>query len=182
MALLLAMSLSGFGFFDSVIQESLSSRQGSTNQRFFVYTTAIDMVLNENIVFGLGIKPENPSRPEVPVGSHSTVISCFTKGGAAALLVFAIFYSSLILQWGLAIARFGMIVSNPSGEEWQMFKVLFRAAIMFMLWIWTEDMDAAFNASFFSFFLLGVGLGYIQWMHGIATSKNRCTEVDLRSG
>jgi len=181
MALLLAMSLVGFGFFDSVMQESLSSRQGSTDQRILSYTTATDMVLNDNVVFGLGVKPGNPSAPEVPVGSHSTVISFFTKGGAAALLVFAIFYISLILQWCLAIARLGMIVSNPSGEEWQMFKALFRAAIMFMLWIWTEDMDATFNASFFSFFLLGVGLGYIQWMHEMATS-NRCSEMDLRSG
>jgi hypothetical protein len=173
MALLFALSLGGMGFLETWLQESLSSRQGSTDQRFLSYTTAIDRVLNENIVFGLGVKPENPLLPEVPVGSHSTVISFFTKGGAAALSIFAIFYILLLVKWCLAIARFGMIIRNPNGIQWNIFKALFRAATTFMFWIWTDDVDAPFNGSILSFFLLGVGLGYIEWMYGsyaLATS------------
>jgi len=173
MALLFALSLGGMGFLETWLQESLSSRQGSTDQRFLSYTTAIDRVLNENIVFGLGIKPENPLLPQIPVGSHSTVISFFTKGGAVALSIFAIFYILLVVEWCLAIARFGMIIRNPNGEKWNIFKVLFRAATIFIFWIWTDDIDAPFNGSILSFFLLGVGLGYIEWMYGsyaLATS------------
>ncbi len=82
--------LLAFPYLISIFDASLESRQGSTDTRMFSYLLSFKIVLEENILTGIGVKPRF-EHMLIPVGSHSTFVGLFVRGGVLAL-VFAIFF------------------------------------------------------------------------------------------
>ena len=60
----------------------------------FSYMLSFKIVMEENILTGIGVKPRF-EHMLIPVGSHSTFVGLFVRGGALAL-VFAIFFFILV--------------------------------------------------------------------------------------
>ena len=54
------------------------------------------MVMAQNPLTGLGIKPLDRALMEIPIGSHSTISSTFAKGGFIALGVLGTIFAALI--------------------------------------------------------------------------------------
>ncbi|AMB44404.1 hypothetical protein Y590_05805 [Methylobacterium sp. AMS5] len=137
-----------------------SSRAGSSDTRFLSYTLAIDMVMQENPLTGLGIKPRDPSLLEIPIGSHSSFISMFTKGGFVALSLFTAFYGIIIARMIGVQQR--LLLSGP-GDPIQGRRValiyLSRAVFVILVWWTTEDFDAPAQAVLVTAICLGTFWG-----------------------
>lgn len=118
------------------------SRLGSSGTRFLSYTTAIHMVLDENLLTGLGIKPRDDTVLLIPIGSHSSPISIFTKGGLVALLVLASIYA--VLLYGIVraqlVAWLAPIGSLSRRARFELLQ-LSRAVLVILVWWLTEDFD-----------------------------------------
>ena len=69
---------------ESTVRLATEYRSGSTEERALSYRTGIEKTLSENSVIGIGIKLMDVSTITtigIPVGSHSTFVSLFVKGG-----------------------------------------------------------------------------------------------------
>jgi hypothetical protein len=124
-------------------------REGSNSLRFHNYQLAVDLVSHQAPLFGLGVKPEGVDIGGIPLGSHSTLVSLFTKGGLIALcLTICAFF-----VWPLVLAA--RVARDINLDNYTKF-VLMRACMLPLIWLLFEDIDAvALNAV-----LLGIVLGW----------------------
>lgn len=145
----------------SAFQGLAEARAGSTETRMETYRLAISMVLDQNLLIGLGIKPVNPALAEIPIGSHSSFVSTFTRGGLIGLGLFVAFYVTMMLRLGIvqlaALARSAIVTVEARLE----LAYLARAIFVFLLWCVTEDLDAPL----YSAMLAGLAIG-IFWNMG----------------
>jgi hypothetical protein len=81
----------------SAFQAGLESRQGSTDTRFFAYTQALKVVVEENLFTGIGVKPRSDNLI-IPIGSHSSFIGVLVRGGVLALIPALIFFLVLPMK------------------------------------------------------------------------------------
>jgi len=158
------------------------SRAGSSETRFLSYRLAIDMVLEQNPLTGLGIKPRDPSLLEVPIGSHSTFVSVFTKGGFLALAFLASFYVLAIIR--LAALQRRLYAGDPGLDRGQRIELvcLSRATAVLLTWWTTEDFDAPAHAALLGSLCLGLLWGLsdgrprasrMQWGRGRSPPSRR---------
>jgi hypothetical protein len=119
------------------------ARPGSSAGRFANYTLAIDLVREHNVLTGLGVKPRDNAISEIPIGSHSTWISMFTKGGLIALAALAAVYLALLgkVVTSQLVLLFRPTGSNPSRAAELVY--LSRCVLVVLVWWLTEDFDAA---------------------------------------
>jgi hypothetical protein len=119
------------------------ARPGSSAGRFANYTLAIDLVREHNVLTGLGVKPRDDAISEIPIGSHSTWISMFTKGGLIALAALSAVYLALLGK--VAASQFTLLLgptgSNPARAAELVY--LSRCVLVVLVWWLTEDFDAA---------------------------------------
>ena len=108
MAFGLYFIVDGVRYFDVLVHELGAMRNGSTGSRMLSYQLALQMTLEHNPITGLGYKPRIPELLHIPIGSHSSIISMFTKGGSVALLMLALIYASLI--WKIVRSGFNAAV------------------------------------------------------------------------
>jgi hypothetical protein len=155
--------------------EIVASRQGSTDVRLQSYSMAYDLVVQQNPLFGLGIKPFDESLLEVPIGSHSTLASTFTKGGFVSLAVFAAFYFAIIAIWISFVLRSRRISILFPESVWKRVLLLLRAAVVVLCWMVTEDIDAAANATVLGFLSIGLGLGALDTVFSLSQTRHRST-------
>ena len=120
-----------------------SERLGSSDTRFLSYTTAAALVLAQNPLTGLGIKPVDVSLMEIPIGSHSTLSSMFTKGGAIGLLTVVTLMLTLLagVVRGQAAVWAGDWRRLDGHVRYELVQ-LTRCVFVTLLWWITEDLDA----------------------------------------
>ena len=68
--------------------EITSFRSYSNESRLTAYIMGINLALNESVLFGYGVKPRVDGL-SIPIGSHSSWISFFVRGGVVGVILFA---------------------------------------------------------------------------------------------
>ncbi|TAP40329.1 O-antigen ligase family protein [Alteromonas sp. KUL49] len=138
----------GLGVF--YLTDYLSSfRASSANVRFLSYMMGIELVLDSNPWFGLGVKPRVDSLIDIPIGSHSTLISSLVKFG----IIGALF--STILFFIFPIKHVLLKVFNHNiPTEYRVFSV--RVLPVILLWMVFQDLDAYTIASLLIFSCFGI--------------------------
>jgi hypothetical protein len=132
--------------------DAVEYRGYSTESRFENYGRAVDQTVLSNPILGLGIKPREEGN-HIAVGSHSTFVSSFTKGGALGLgFVVAFLVIVPAFRW-LAVAG-GMAGSR--GWTRSEMRVLFNLQAALWVWICFEDIDAPATASMLIFLSFAV--------------------------
>ena len=119
------------------------ARLGSSDTRFLSYSTAIAMVMAQNPLTGLGIKPVDHALMEIPIGSHSTIASTFAKGGFVALGVLGAIFLTLIggIVRAQAVVWVGTLRGLPRTRQFELIQ-LSRCVLVTLIWWTTEDFDA----------------------------------------
>jgi hypothetical protein len=122
----------------SNVGEVESYRQYSTESRFDNYLRAGEATMRQNPILGLGIKPREEIS-HIALGSHSTFVSTFTKGGVVGLgLVIAYLLVFPAIRWlKLALAMLG-----PNSRPRDELRVLFTLQMTVWAWLVFEDLDA----------------------------------------
>ncbi|MGE5765672.1 MAG: hypothetical protein ACM35H_00685 [Bacteroidota bacterium] len=132
-------------------------REYSTESRFENYYRAVARTLERSPVLGLGVKPREIDN-HIAVGSHSTFVSAFTKGGALALgLVVGYLVLLPAWRWLKTFARLPLL--SPARREH--LRILLTLQIALWLWLCFEDLDAPATAAmlvFLSLALIEAGL------------------------
>jgi len=147
------------------------SRAGSSEQRFLSYRLAIEMVLQHNPLTGLGIKPRDPSLLDIPIGSHSSFVSMFTKGGFLALTLFIVFYVLVIVR--IIGVQLRLIRGDARADRQDRVELVYlsRAAFVLLVWWVTEDFDAPAHAAL----LGGLCLGLLWGRSDVRSSATQLT-------
>ena len=129
------------------LSDAVQYREYSSESRFRNYMRAFNDTLIESPVFGLGVKPREEGN-HIAIGSHSTIVSSFTKGGAIGFsLVFA--YLALI-----PLYRWILLIIPESRDEWDRYRhcqaewrILLNLQIAIWVWLCFEDIDAPATAA-----------------------------------
>ena len=126
----------------------------SSESRFENYVRAIDQTMETNPILGLGIKPREEGN-HIAVGSHSTFVSAFTKGGIVGLS-FAVAYLVLMpgARWFGAAASPVHSVRASRAE----LRVLLNLQVAVWVWLSFEDIDAPATAAM----LIFIGFAFID--------------------
>ena len=119
-------------------------RDDSSNTRFHLYLVSLSLMINENILFGLGLKPKLELIKELPIGSHSTLIGYFVKNGIIGGLYFLIGYIFIIYKFILSLFSY-----HYTKKIYYKFAV-FSLSIIFIF----EDLDAYEFVAFLSGILI----------------------------
>lgn len=132
------------------------ARAGSTATRLETYTLAIRMVLEQNLIFGLGIKPVDVSLAEIPIGSHSSVISTFTRGGLIGLALFLAFYLTVAVR--MIVVQVAAFTRSARLTIESRLELVFLARAIFIILIWylTEDLDVPLYHTLLSGLIIGI--------------------------
>lgn len=128
------------------LSQAAEYRGYSSESRFDSYLHAIEETLDENPVLGLGIKPREESH--IAVGSHSTVVTAFTKGGALGLAL-ALLFLFLRPAWRWFRVWLATLPSlHPPGRQHQTtLRNLFTLQTALWVWLCFEDIDAPATAA-----------------------------------
>lgn len=132
-------------------------RSYSTESRFENYFYAAEQTFRKNAAFGLGIKPREEEN-HIAVGSHSTFVSFFTKGGALVLSIAVIYFLLIPMFRWFVVIKSGV---PPRGTTRAELRILLNLQIAIWIWLFFEDIDAPANASaliFLSFAFIEQGL------------------------
>lgn len=131
------------------LNELANVRQSSSETRFDSYRRGIEAAL-EKPVLGLGIKPREPLL-DVPVGSHSSLVSTFTKSGFVGLI-------PLLMFMGVVLVGALRLLIVP--EEARVRVPLATSMLCTLAWMITQDFDAPIYGTMLAFMLIGSGLSY----------------------
>ncbi|MCD0022374.1 O-antigen ligase family protein, partial [Streptococcus agalactiae] len=69
----------------SIYYRIINLRSGSSESRFSLYKDTVNIVINNSLLFGEGVK-ELWLNSDLPLGSHSTYIGYFYKSGLLGLM------------------------------------------------------------------------------------------------
>jgi hypothetical protein len=144
------------GAVQSSAQSLADARAGSTETRLETYKLAVRMVLDHNLILGLGIKPVDPSLAEIPIGSHSSVVSTFTRAGLIGLGLFLAYYFTLavrVIAVQLAALARAARLNIESRLE---LAYLGRAIFVVLVWYLTEDLDVPLYHTLLSGLIIGI--------------------------
>jgi len=141
------------------LSDAAQYREYSSESRFRNYMRAFTDTMRESPIFGLGVKPREEGN-HIAVGSHSTIVSSFTKGGTIGLsLVFAYLVFIPLYRWTLLIVRECRDKWNVD-RHWQVeWRILLNLQIAIWVWLCFEDIDAPGTAAtliFIAFSLIEV--------------------------
>ena len=123
--------------------QALEYRSYSSESRFENYLYAADRTYRQSPLFGLGIKPREEGN-HIAVGSHSTFVSFFTKGGIVVLTLAVVFFLLYPAFTWLAVIT-GR--SPPSGTSKAELRILLNLQIAIWVWLFFEDIDAPATAA-----------------------------------
>ena len=120
-----------------LFQVGLESRQGSANTRMFSYLLSIDIVLKENFLTGIGVKPRY-EHMLIPVGSHSSFIGLMVRGGGVALIM--AFFMFVILPIAKCYSIYVSRLKDSSLDQVPLY--LIGCYICCLLFLVFQDIDA----------------------------------------
>jgi hypothetical protein len=169
LSLLVLLALAAyFVLLENALSVFHDARPSSSATRLDSYRVAVDWVLQENLLFGLGIKPLDGSITHIPIGSHSTFVSMFTKGGLLSLSAFVV--AAIVLAWPtLKSMIFGFgVLGESSAREIAISKLLARAVLVGLAWSVMADIDAPVLGCLTFFGIMGAGWAWASYLH----SKN----------
>ncbi|SOD93425.1 hypothetical protein [Caenispirillum bisanense] len=143
------------------VGEAASYRQYSSESRFENYAEAVERTLDLAPILGLGIKPREESH--IALGSHSTYVSVFTKGGILGLLL-ATAYLVLLpaARWTLAWMMTATGAARLDARGVTELRILLTLQVATWVWLGFEDLDAPATAAallFIGMALIGDGTG-----------------------
>jgi hypothetical protein len=129
------------------LSDAVQYREYSSESRFRNYMRAFADTLAESPVFGLGVKPREEGN-HIAIGSHSTAVSSFTKGGTLGfVLVFAYLVLIPLYRWMSLIVR-GRLDELDLYRHWQAeWRILLNLQIAIWVWLCFEDIDAPGTAA-----------------------------------
>ena len=126
-------------------------RKGSTIWRARLYQLTLSEALKKPVL-GYGFKPRTEDFP-VPIGSHSTFIGMIYKTGFLGLVVFLLFWVSVLRKWW--IQKKYLMKDRLLYSIWY-----FSGIALFggLFWMVTEDLDAPPIVAFLYFIVVGIVL------------------------
>lgn len=86
------------GLLYSGVEWLINLRIASNVGRMNIYAGAVDAVFNENILFGLGVRPRE-GFTMMALGSHSTYMGILLSAGMIGVLLFVMFQVSVFVNW-----------------------------------------------------------------------------------
>ena len=129
------------------LSDATQYREYSSESRFRNYVRAFTDTLAESPVLGLGVKPREEGN-HIAIGSHSTAVSSFTKGGA---LGFSLVFIYLVL---FPLFRWVPLIVLGRRNEWDYprhwrseLRILLNLQIAIWVWLCFEDIDAPGTAA-----------------------------------
>jgi hypothetical protein len=161
---------------ESTFHQASEYRSGSTEERVLSYRTGIEKTLSENAVIGIGIKLMDESTMTtigIPVGSHSTFVSLFVKGGIIGFT--AAVMGLVVLPLSMWIRAFFLLNGSSPLQR----KLRSEAAILFnlqcLLWFWMafDDVDAPAFATVTTFVMYGYARGWCSRHLGTAAARRQ---------
>jgi ABC-type multidrug transport system fused ATPase/permease subunit len=120
-------------------------RAYSSESRFKNYVRAFNETLLANPVLGLGFKPREEGN-HIAVGSHSTFVSSFTKGGtlgASLVIAYLVFVPAFRWIGACGAAEPG----DPSRGLRSERRLLLNLQVAIWVWLCFEDIDAPATAA-----------------------------------
>ncbi|WP_337245965.1 O-antigen ligase family protein [Luteimonas sp. gir] len=142
-------------FLPAAIERANSARESSSSTRFASYTASIDVTMQGNPLFGLGIKPRSDDN-FIPIGSHSTVLSTLVRGGLIGSSLAVIAFIVMPLAWFVKIGR-RLLSSRQAGSRLHWFSVIAIAGVpSFIAFCLLQDIDAYAPLSTFLFCFLAM--------------------------
>jgi hypothetical protein len=134
----------------SYIDEFQNARPGSSNTREEMYVASFSMVLDNNPLIGLGVKPRTDDFA-IPIGSHSTLLSLFVRGGVLALVPFFIALVLCPIIWTLSVAHRPWRSSNRLDVG-----LFLGATSNYLMFLAFQDLDAYPTVTICTFVYLGI--------------------------
>lgn len=128
----------------------LSSRQGSSDMRMRIYTTSLETMLKTNLYTGIGLKPFVSSIPDLPLGSHSTLIGYYTKNGILIGTLYLIFNLYIFMQF--IYIFFIFILKKTNHKNFYINYVVLSILIIYLF----EDLDSYEINSLLTGIVLGI--------------------------
>lgn len=130
-----------------------SFRSYSTNDRFDLYFAAMDVIAEQNPLFGTGYKPKDTSEYQYAIGSHSMVLSYLVRGGLLAASV------AIITFWMLPNVLLLKGFSSRDPFIKSMTPFLFRGVMVTCAWTIFQEIDTSVvTFSFILFYLTIMGI------------------------
>lgn len=125
----------------------LAGREGSNTTRLSIYTESLQLMLENNFLLGIGIKPYIPEiSREYPVGSHSSAIGYIVKNGVLGaifvLCLYAYVFSNFVIYFLSVILR-----KLPFDKGRLITKL--AIALLFIIYL-LEDFDAYEPIAFYT--------------------------------
>lgn len=126
------------------IKSAVDFRSSSTETRMGSYKKAFDLAMQEGPILGLGVKPRNDDQLKIPVGSHSTLVGMFLKGGLVGEIFALILFFIIPGYWVLMLYLRYMRSRDKECRNiyYKHFILSFRFLLLFFPWLVFEDIDA----------------------------------------
>jgi len=138
--LLISFGLLFISSFNDMFIALLDARENSTSARLFVYKLSLDFIMEHDFLFGVGFKPRLDDF-FIPLGSHSTYISLFVRGGLVCLFLFSFMVCIVMLKSFRALFRLIFLKSNLTLNNFY-FMFAIPPVICSLAFITLQDIDA----------------------------------------
>jgi hypothetical protein len=149
-AVIAAMSL-GLAFYVQTNSESINTYRPPTG-RFENYDRAVRETWETSPIIGKGLKAREENN-HIAVGSHSTLVSAFTKGGVVGLGVVALYF------FVVPMFRWIGVAASPAWQGWPDkadLRTLLTLQVTLWSWLCFEDIDAPAMAAMLVFISLAL--------------------------
>ena len=156
-----------FFVWDDIVNFMVSSRQGSSDDRMKIYTLGFIYTWGSHPFIGLGNKPMVEGF-EYPIGSHSTLMSLFVKGGLVAFGIFMCFMMVTLGRWWHVILQGFGSHGEKTTTDIKITRFFFVYTFMFVGFFLTSDIDAEPATAAVSFLTL---LLLVSWFDYLKSGK-----------
>jgi len=159
------------------LESAADYRMGSTMGRLQSYLVGVHLVSEQSPIIGLGIKPRDDSllKLQIPVGSHSSVVSLFVKGGLIGLVLmlsaFVLYHALLWIRVWLLFRADSALAARMSREA----RILIQLNFTIWVWMFYDDIDAPALACVLAFMSFGYIQGWamrLQRMEGLPLGRS----------
>jgi hypothetical protein len=163
----------GPDFLKNAVSAANEARAGSSGERFKSYLLALDLVRETNILTGLGVKPRDDSILTIPIGSHSSFVSTFTKGGLVGLGAMIAIY--VVLLWRIVRSQLLLLGAASQGRDPCALELAYlsRCVLVLLTWWVTEDFDAPAHGAALAGLAIGLFWGLVERRPAVARSAWR---------
>jgi hypothetical protein len=147
-------------------------REGSTNTRIVNYKNAIEQVMVKNPILGIGVKPKTDEL-SIPLGSHSTVISLFIKGGGVAFIfTMLVFFFVPMINGIRVLKKIASLQEKDKNFYKRLFVHIYAAQLSITIWLIFEDIDAPMFSAYVVFLQFGIFIHFNKFLKNRKSLNN----------